>query len=405
MDPIYLDYAATTPVREEVRAAMEPFLWEDFGNPSSTHRWGRRAQAALEEARAAVAEALGARRREIVFVRGGTESDNLAILGRVEADRSAGRAPHVVTTALEHKAVLDTARAAEAGGARCTVLGVDAGGSVSLEEAAAALSGGASVLSAMWVNNEVGTIQPMEALVALAAGRGVPVHTDAVQAVGKIPVRVDRVPVDLLSVTGHKIYGPKSAGALYLREGVAVASRLHGGSQEGGLRPGTQDVAGAVGLAEALRLAVAEQEVFARTRAPLRDELEARLRAGIPGVVVHGAPGVRAPHILSVGIPGVDPELLQVSLDMEGVAVSGGSACRSGATTLSHVLEAMLGPDTPPAVIRFSLGRATTREEVLRAAEVTLKVVERLGGALHETGGGARASGRSPAPRDSGAPR
>jgi len=223
-------------------------------------------------------------------------------------------------------------------------------------------------------------VQPMEALTARAGARGVPVHTDAVQAVGKLPVRVDRVPVDLLSVTGHKIYGPKSTGALFVRDGVELVSRLHGGSQEGGLRPGTQDVAGAVGLATALRLAVAEQEAFAASRRPLRDELEARLAAGIPGLVVHGAPGVRAPHILSVGIPGVDPELLQVSLDMEGLAVSGGSACTSGSTSLSHVLEAMLGPGTPPAVIRYSLGRATSRDEVLRAAEVTLGVVERLGG-------------------------
>lgn len=378
MDPIYLDYAATTPVREEVRAAMEPYLWEDFGNPSSTHRWGRRAQAALEEARAAVAEALGARRREVVFVRGGTESDNLALLGRVEADRRAGRTPHVVTTAVEHKAVLDTARAAQAGGARCTVLPVDAGGAVSLEALDEALQGGASLVSVMWVNNEVGTVQPMEGLAARARERGVPVHTDAVQAVGKLPVRVDRVPVDLLSVTGHKIYGPKSTGALFVRDGVALASRIHGGSQEGGLRPGTQDVGGAVGLATALRLAVAEQDAFARSRRPLRDELEARLVAGIPGLVVHGAPGVRAPHILSVGIPEVDPELLQVSLDMEGLAVSGGSACTSGSTALSHVLEALLGAGTPPAVIRYSLGRTSTREEIVRAAEVTLGVVERL---------------------------
>ncbi|HSG49151.1 MAG TPA: cysteine desulfurase family protein [Longimicrobiales bacterium] len=380
MDPIYLDYAATTPVRDEVRAAMEPYLWEDFGNPSSTHRWGRRAQAALEEARATVAEALGARRREVVFVRGGTESDNLALLGRVDADRRAGRTPHLITTAVEHKAVLDTAHAAEAAGARCTILPVDAGGAVSLDALDDALRGGASLVSAMWVNNEVGTVQPMEALAARARAVGVPVHTDAVQAVGKLPVRVDQVPVDLLSVTGHKIYGPKSTGALFVRDGVELVSRLHGGSQEGGLRPGTQDVAGAVGLAAALRLAVEEQASFAASRRPLRDELEARLLAGIPGLVVHGAPGVRAPHILSVGIPGVDPELLQVSLDMEGLAVSGGSACTSGSTSLSHVLEAMLGPGTPPAVIRYSLGRATTREEVLGAAEVTLGVVERLGG-------------------------
>lgn len=378
MDPVYLDYAATTPLREEVRAAMDPYLCEHFGNPSSTHRWGRRAQAALEEARSAAAAALGARRREIFFVRGGTESDNLAVLGRIDADRAAGREPHVVTTAVEHKAVLDAARAGEAAGARCTILPVDRGGAVSLEGLDRALEDGASVLSLMWVNNEVGTVQPMEEVAVRAAACGVPLHTDAVQAVGKVPVAVDRVPVSLLSVTGHKIYGPKSTGILFVREGTTVDARLHGGSQEGGLRPGTQDVAGAVGMSAALELAMAEQESFARSRRLLRDELEASLRQGIPDLVIHGEEGARAPHILSVGIPGVEPELLQASLDMEGLAVSGGSACTSGSPALSHVLEAIQGPDTPRGVIRYSLGRATDRDEIRRASEITLAVVSRL---------------------------
>lgn len=390
MDPIYLDYAATTPVREEVRAAMEPYLDRVFGNPSSIHRWGREAGAALERARAEVAEALGARRREIVFVRGGTESDNLALLGRVEADRAAGHPAHVITTALEHKAVLDTARvAARQEGVRTTVLPVDAGGAVELDALDRALEEGGSVLSAMWVNNEIGTVQPVEELARRAEAAGVPFHTDAVQAVGKLPVQVDRFPVSLLSLTGHKLYGPKGTGILYVRDGVELAPTLHGGSQEGGLRAGTQDVAGAVGMAAAVALAVREQEEFARTRLALREELETRLTGGIPGLVVHGASGARAPHILSVGIPGVDPQLLQVSLDMEGVAVSGGSACQSGDTSLSHVLEALLGPDTPPAVVRYSLGRTSTREEVLRAAEVTLAVVERLRAGAPTAGAGA----------------
>jgi cysteine desulfurase len=387
MDPIYMDYAATTPVREEVRAAMDPFLGETFGNPSSIHRFGRQASAALEDARAQLAEALGARRREIYFVRGGTESDNLAILGRVEADRRAGRPPRIVTTAVEHKAVLDTARAAEDAGASCTVLAVDAGGTVAIHALEEALLHGASVLSVMWVNNEVGTVQPMDRIAEMAAIRGVPVHTDAVQAVGKIPVRVDEVPVALLSLTGHKLYGPKSAGALFVRQGVELEARLHGGSQEGGLRPGTQDVAGAVGLATAVRLAVTEQEAFARTRASLREELEERLQAGIPELVVHGAAGVRAPHILSVGIPDLDPQLLQVSLDLEGLAVSGGSACSSGEASPSHVLNALRAPGDAGAVVRYSLGRTTSRDEVLRAADITLSVVGRLRGAAQALGG------------------
>jgi len=255
-----------------------------------------------------------------------------------------------------------------------------------MDEVEQALAGGASVLSAMWVNNEIGTLQRMEELAEMCERFAVPLHTDAVQAVGKVPVRVDETPVSLLSLTGHKIYGPKSTGVLFVREGTDLGPRLHGGSQEGGIRPGTQDVAGAVGMAAALRLVVAEQEAFARTRRPLRDALERTLREGIPGLVVHGAAGRRAPHLLSVGVPGVDPELLQVSLDMEGLAVSGGSACHSGSTTLSHVLEATHGPETPPAAIRYSLGRATTAAEVEWAAEITLRVVARLGAA----GGGTR---------------
>ncbi|MDT8340156.1 MAG: cysteine desulfurase family protein [Longimicrobiales bacterium] len=379
MDAIYLDHAATTPVREEVRAAMEPYLREHFGNPSSTHRWGRRAAAALEEARTVVAEALGARRPEVVFVRGGTESDNLAVLGRVAADGAAGRTPHVVTTAIEHRAVLDAARWAEREGARLTVLPVDAGGAVDPDALDAALAGGASVVSVMWVNNELGTVQPIPSLAARARAHGVPFHTDAVQAVGKLPVRVDDTPVDLLSLTGHKLQGPKGTGALYLRPGVTVVPRHHGGGQEGGMRAGTQDVAGAVGLAEAVRLAMAERETFARTRRALLDTLEARLRAGIPGLVIHGAAGERAPHILNVGIPGVDPELLPPALDLAGLAVSSGSACQSGSREPSHVLAALLGPDAPAAaVVRFSLGRGTTGAEVERAAAVTVEAVARL---------------------------
>lgn len=378
MDSIYLDYAATTPVRDEVREAMDPYLWRAFGNPSSTHRWGREAQAALEGARSRVADSLGVNRREILFVRGGTESDNLAILGRAEMIRARGETPHVVTSALEHKAVLDAARSVEAAGGTCTVLPVDGGGAVDLGALEEALDRNPCIVSLMWVNNEVGTIQPLGPVVEMARDRGVPVHTDAVQAVGKIPVDLAAIPVSCLSLSAHKFYGPKSTGVLMVREGTAMGPRLHGGGQEGGLRPGTQDVAGAVGLARALELAMEEQEAFARSRGALRNRLQTRLQERIPGLVVHGVEGERAPHILNVGVPGVDPELLHVSLDLEGLAVSGGSACQSGSTTTSHVVAALLGDDALPAAVRYSLGRTTTPEEVDRAAEITTRVVARL---------------------------
>lgn len=378
MDPIYLDHAASTPVRAEVLAAMEPYHDRCFGNPSSSHRWGREAQAALENARAKLAGALGAKRREIVFVRGGTESDNLAILGRADATLAEERRPCVVTSAIEHKAVLEAARSVERRGGEAVVLPVDSFGALDLVALDEALEKRPCVVSVIWVNNEIGVVQPIEAVVERADAHGVPVHSDAVQAIGKVPVRVDEVRVDCLSLSGHKIYGPKSAGALFVREGTDLHARIHGGGQEAGLRPGTQDVAGAVGLAEAVALAVAEQDDLARRYTALRDRLEARLQAALPDVVVHAAGGVRAPHILSVGVPDVSPELLMISLDMEGLAVSGGSACSSGSNTTSHVLRALYGADALPASIRYSFGRSTTDDDVDRAAAITARVVERL---------------------------
>jgi cysteine desulfurase len=378
MDPIYLDFAASTPVRGEVREAMEPYLDRYFGNPSSSHRWGREAQAALENARARLAQALGARRREIVFVRGGTESDNLAVLGRADAVRAAGGRPCVVTSAIEHKAVLEAARDVAGRGGEAVVVPVDSDGALDLDALSAALDREPCVVSVMWVNNEVGVIQPMAEVVRRAHERGAPVHTDAVQAVGKVPVRLDEVAVDCLSLSGHKIHGPKSAGALFVREGTDLHARVHGGGQEGGLRPGTQDVAGAVGLAEAVALAVAEQEETARRFERLRARLEAALVDRVPGLRVHARDGVRAPHILNVGVPDVSPEMLMISLDMEGLAVSGGSACASGSAAASHVLQAMYGPDALAASIRYSFGRATREGDVDRAAAITADVVARL---------------------------
>ncbi len=387
MDPIYLDYAATTPMRDEVLDAMAPYHRNAFGNPSSSHRWGREAQAALERARGRISDALGARRREIVFVRGGTESDNLALFGRADATRARGMAPCVAVSAIEHKAVLDAAHAIAGDGGRAIILPVDRGGTVDPDRLADALDESPCIVSIMWVNNEVGTVQPMREIVERCAARDVMVHSDAVQALGKIPVDLGDIRLDLLSLTGHKIYGPKSAGVLFVREGTGLHARLYGGGQEAGLRPGTQDVAGAVGLAEAVCLAVEEQETAATRYAELRARLLTRLRSGIPDLREHGEGGRTAGHILSVGLPEVEPELLMISLDMEGVAVSGGSACQTGSRSTSHVLDAMYGDDALPAVVRYSFGHDTTDEQIDAAAETTLRVVRRLRDSTVPAGG------------------
>jgi cysteine desulfurase len=380
MNPVYLDHAATTPVRTEVRAAMAPFLEGRFGNPSSPHRWGREAAAALAEARALCAEALGARFGEIYFVRGGTESDNLAVAGRAARVRDDGGRPTVAVSAVEHKAVLDAARAATSTGCgRLVVVPVSAQGELDEEALDDALGDGPSALaSLMWVNNETGMVLPVPEAAERTRRFGAILHSDAVQAVGRIPVNVGDVPVDLLTATGHKIGGPKGTGLLFVREGVALHPLLHGGGQERGLRPGTEDVAGAVGLARALHLAAEEQPREAARLGALREELERRLAASVPGLRVNGGSAPRAPHVSSVAVPGVDGPSLLMSLDLEGIAASGGAACGTGGRTASHVMAALYGADDDHATVRFSLGAGTTEEEVERAAAATAAVVERL---------------------------
>jgi cysteine desulfurase len=379
MEPIYLDYAATTPVRSEVRDAMGAVLRGTFGNPSSAHRWGREASAALAEARATCAQALGARPSEVVFVRGGTESDNLAVLGTAARIRANGGIPTVVVTTIEHKAVLDAARQATARGAgRLVLVNVGQDGLPDLDALGAALPSSPALVSMMWVNNETGTVLPVPEVAERAKHAGSTFHTDAVQAVGKVPVRMDQVPVDLLSLTGHKIYGPRGNGLLFVRAGTHLSPILHGGGQERGLRPGTEDVAGAVGLATALRLAVEEQEAEATRLRRLRDALEARLTSGLEGVRVNGGRGTRAPHVSNVAFAAVDGAALLMALDMEGIGASGGAACDSGAHKGSHVISALYGAHDPHAIVRFSLGRLTTEEHVRAAADATISVVERL---------------------------
>jgi cysteine desulfurase len=375
-EPVYLDYAATTPLRPEVREAMLAVLGDRWGNPSSVHRWGREARAVLEDARARFAAVIGASPAEIVFTRGGTEADNLAILGRAGADGSRA----VAVSAIEHKAVLASARALAADGGTVRTVPVDAHGRVDLDALAEIVRADRpAVVSVMWANNEAGAIQPVEQVAAICAEAGVAFHTDAVQALGKLPVRLDAVPVALAAFSAHKLGGPRGTGALFVRRGTQLHPLLHGGGQERGMRSGTEDVAAAVGFAVAAELAEAERETVMARIAALRDRLEAGLCERVPGLRVNAAGAPRLPTISNVSAPGADAEMLLMALDLEGIAASSGSACSSGAVEPSHVLTAMGVPaDVAGPSVRFSLGRETTDADIDRALEVFPTVIERL---------------------------
>jgi cysteine desulfurase len=373
--PVYLDYAASAPVRPEAREAMLPFLDGRWGNPSSIHRFGREARAALDDARARLAGVIGAAPREIVFTRAGTEADGVAVLGRARAMRGAP----VAVSAIEHKAVLASAHAAEEDGAPTIVLPVDGDGVVRMDLVEAAIARNPAVLSVMWANNEVGVMQPVAEIGARCRSAGVVFHSDAVQALGKVPVRVDQVPVDLLAFSAHKVGGPKGIGALYVRRGMQLRPLLFGGGQERGLRPGTEDVAGAVGFAAAAEAAEAVRETEMARIAVLRDRLEAGLRERVAGLVVNAAGAPRLPTISNVSVPGADPEALLMVLDLEGIAASSGSACSSGAVEPSHVLTAMGVPrELAGPSVRFSLGWDTTGAEIERVLDVFPRVIERV---------------------------
>jgi cysteine desulfurase len=369
-EPIYLDHAATTPVRPEVRDAMAPFFGAQFGNPSSMHRWGRAARAALDEARERVAACLGAATDEICFTSCGTESDNFAILGAWRAARTCGR-PVVVTTPIEHKAVLASVHHAVVEGAVERLLAVDGNGTVVRGSYDEVVREDVAVCSVMWVNNEIGTVQDIPALADVARARGVVFHTDAVQAFGKIPIDARRQAFDLLTVSGHKIGAPKGIGALFIRRGTPLEPLMYGGLQDRGRRPGTENVAFAVGFARAAELAVAECAAECARLSALRDALERELRQRIPDAVVHARTAQRAPHILNISVPGTDSESLLMALDLAGVAASSGSACQSGGVNPSHVLTAIgTSPELAAAAIRMSLGALTTDEAIARVAQL-----------------------------------
>ena len=349
---------------------MEPFYGPRFGNPSSVHRWGREARAALDEARERVARCIGAQPDEVCFTSGGTEVDNLAIFGPLRSMRAKGRSV-LVTTPIEHKAVLETVHYAARDGLTERMLRVLPNGVIDAASADDVVDDSVAVCTVMWVNNEIGTIQPVPEIAKRVKARGGIMHTDAVQAFGKLTIDVRQVDVDLLTISGHKIGAPKGIGAMFIRRGTQIDSMFHGGSQDRGRRPGTENVAAAVGLACAAELAVAEHETEGARLEALRDALEQGLVARIPDAVVHGRGAPRAPHILNLSVPGTDSESLLMALDLAGVAASSGSACQSGSVTPSHVLRAMgVRPDLAVAAVRMSLGSLSTQDCVTRVVEL-----------------------------------
>ncbi len=365
--PVYLDHAATTPVRPEVLEAMLPYLRDAWGNPSSAHRLGRAARAGLDEARPEVAVSVGAEPNQIIFTSGGTEADNLAIIGASLAARTRGRLMRAVVTAIEHKAILAAAHEVVHLGGEEQILPVGRDGRLELGVLDAALAGHPAVVSVMWVNNEVGIVQPVENIAIRCRDAGVPFHTDAVQALGKFPIALQALPISLLTLSGHKIGAPKGIGALVVRTRGAVDAIIHGGGQQYGIRPGTENVAGAVALGRAATLAAREAEHETSRIGALRDDLAARLRAAVPDIVVHGENAPRAPHVLSLSVPGTDSEAMLMHLGLAGICVSSGSACSTGAVEPSHVLSAMGVPrHLALGAIRFSLGRETTPADIER---------------------------------------
>lgn len=374
----YLDHAATTPIVPEAKVALLAFLDGDFGNPSSVHAYGRAARRGVEDAREQVAAAIGASPAEITFTAGGTEADNLAVKG--VATKLKGNGNHVVTTAFEHHAVLHSVEHLQDSGFKVTVVEVGSDGLVDPGRICDAVRRDTILVSVMAVNNEIGTVQDMAGIVAAAkdANRSTLVHSDAVQALGNIPVDVHRWGVDLASFSAHKLGGPKGVGALFVRAGVPVATQLHGGGHERGLRSGTLNAAGAAAFGAAAEVAAKEVHAKAERLLRLRSRLLEGVRAAVPDVVVNGDLAARVPGNLNVSFPGASGETLLLLLDAAGIACSSGSACQSGALDPSHVLLAIgLPPRLADASIRFSLGRASTEEDVSAVLEVLPEIVER----------------------------
>lgn len=379
MKRIYMDHSATSPVAPEVLEAMIPYFTEIYGNASSLHSFGREAREALETARDKVAALIGARPEEIYFTSGGTESDNIALKGVALKNR--GRGGHVITTSIEHPAVLEVCHNLEGLGFEVTYLPVDREGLVSPGDVEAAIRDDTILLSVMHANNEVGTIQPLQEIGKIAAEKDVYLHTDAVQTAGKIPVDVDRLGVDLLSISAHKLYGPKGIGALYVRKGTRIESITQGGGHEGGLRSGTENVPGAVGLARAAELAGEIMLPEMERLTGLRDRLGKFVLENIPDSWINGHPVRRLPGSLNLGFARVEGESMLLFLDMNGIAVSTGSACSSRKLEASHVLRSLgLPPEMCHGSLRITMGRDNTSEDVDYLQSTLVEAVERFRG-------------------------
>ncbi len=383
-DTIYLDHAATTPLDPDVLAAMLPYFTERYGNPSSIYRLGQESRAALDQARSSCARVLGCDPGEIIFTSGATESDNLALRGVAWGARLAhtggGAKPHIVTTTIEHHAVLHTAQDLERQGFTATYVAPDSRGLIDPETIAAAVRPETCLISVMYANNESGAIQPVQEIGAVARDRGIPLHTDAVQAAGTLPLDVDALGVDLLSLSAHKFYGPKGVGLLYARRGTPLEIQQKGGGQEQGRRGGTENVPGIVGLGLALERADGWRDAYAEHCGRLRDRLAHGLFAAIPEAILNGPsdPWLRLPNNFNLTIPGIQGETLLLSLDVLGVAASAGSACTTGNTEPSHVLRAMgLSDDACRSALRFTVGRSNTEDQIDEAIDALVSSVDR----------------------------
>jgi cysteine desulfurase len=377
MKKVYVDHNATTPVHPEVLEAMLPYYMDKFGNPSSIHGFGRETKVALEEAREKVAQLLGVASAEIFFTSGGTESDNLAVKGVAFANRDKGK--HIITSKIEHHAILESCKFLEKEGFTVTYLPVDSKGVVDPEDLRKALRDDIILVSIMYVNNEVGSIQPLEEISRIVKDKGIYLHSDAVQALGKIPLDVRKLNVDMLSMSGHKIYGPKGVGAIYIRKGVRITPWSHGGHHERSRRAGTENVPGIVGFAKAVELAYRELDDQNRHLKNLTETFYRRLIETIPDVILNGDLNSRAVNTLNISFKGVEGESVILSLDLKGVAVASGSACTSGTLEPSHVLSAMgIAPEIAQGAIRFSFGRDNTMEDVDYVVSILPEIVNRL---------------------------
>ena len=374
---VYLDYAATTPIRPEVFQAMEPYLTKEFGNPSSIHHFGKQARIAIEEAREKIAKALGAKNEEIIFTSGGTESNNMALKGVAYALSDKGK--HIITSSIEHHAILEPCHFLEKLGFEITYLPVDKEGFIDPDSLRKAIRKDTILISIMHANNEIGTIEPIEELTKIAREYEIYFHTDAVQTVGHIPVNVDKLGVDLLSISAHKFYGPKGIGALYIRKGTKIHPLIHGGEQEQRKRAGTENVAGIVGMGKAIEISILELDKERERLTNLRDYFIKEVEKRIEEVYLNGPREIRLPNNINFSFAYIEGESILLNLDLEGIAVSTGSACSSASLEPSHVLSAIGLPiELAHSAVRFTLGHYTTKEDLDYTLEVLEKTVKRL---------------------------